>query len=103
MKVLDFGVAKLKPADGGHGTLTQMGHIFGTPKYMAPEQSSHVAVDARADLYSVGVILYEMLLGTPPFQGDNPLSVILAHSQERVARFKEKGVLISTFQKPSRL
>ena len=58
VKVLDFGVAKLKTASQDE-TLTQAGHLFGTPKYMAPEQARDGEVDARADLYSIGIIAYE--------------------------------------------
>ncbi len=74
-KVLDFGIAKVmeEPVDGG---LTQPGRVFGTPRYMAPEQAQGHRVDARADLYAVGVCLYEMLSGSPPFPGDHALQVL---------------------------
>lgn len=74
-KVLDFGIAKVleEPMDGG---LTQPGRVFGTPRYMAPEQAQGLRVDARADLYAVGVCLYEMLSGVPPFPGDHALHVL---------------------------
>ena len=88
-KVLDFGVAKLKEMEGQDGTLTQAGMIFGTPKYMSPEQARSSAVDHRSDVYALGVILYEMLLGRPPFTGDNPLSILIAHVNEQVKPFAE--------------
>ena len=69
VKVLDFGIAKVEASRAPGQILTQMGAIFGTPDYMAPEQALGETVDARADVYSVGVILYEMLAGTRPFQG----------------------------------
>jgi serine/threonine protein kinase len=70
VKVLDFGIAKLdQPAASGAQPLTRMGAVFGTPDYMAPEQAMGEAVDARADLYAVGVLLFEMLTGTRPFGG----------------------------------
>ncbi len=87
VKVLDFGVAKLRNPGGDQATLTQAGTVFGTPKYMAPEQSRDGTVDQRADLYSIGVILYEMLLGRPPFESDNPLSLLLSHASKAPPRF----------------
>jgi len=85
VKVLDFGLAKV--LDGAssvdmeaptrqRSVLTRVGTIMGTPAYMSPEQASGLVVDTRADLYSVGVLLYEMLCGRTPFEGDNPLQVI---------------------------
>lgn len=89
VKVLDFGVAKLKQPDEAQATLTQAGTVFGTPRYMAPEQSRDVLLDHRADLYALGVILYEMLMGRVPFDSDNPLGVMLAHSSVVPPRFSE--------------
>ena len=86
--VLDFGVAKLRTADNSDNTVTQMGSILGTPKYMAPEQTQDVPIDGRADLYSVGVILYEMLLGVVPFDGENPLAILMAHANDRPPSFE---------------
>ncbi|MBI5607923.1 MAG: protein kinase [Deltaproteobacteria bacterium] len=79
VKVLDFGVAKLRDHKSEQGTLTQAGSIFGTPRYMSPEQCSAQPVDSRSDLYSLGVILYEMIAGKAPFEGDQALSLLLAH------------------------
>jgi serine/threonine-protein kinase len=70
VKVLDFGIAKVDmPRDNGAQPLTRMGTIFGTPDYMAPEQAMGERVDPRADLYAIGVILFEMLTGERPFNG----------------------------------
>lgn len=87
VKVLDFGVAKLREYEGKEGTLTQAGMIFGTPKYMSPEQARSGDLDPRSDVYALGVILYEMLMGKAPFTGDNPLSILIAHVNERPRRF----------------
>lgn len=78
VKVLDFGVAKLRDKDE-KGTLTQAGSIFGTPRYMSPEQCSAQPVDGRSDLYALGVMLYEMITGEAPFSSDQPLVLLLAH------------------------
>jgi eukaryotic-like serine/threonine-protein kinase len=75
VKVVDFGIAKL-PARGQ--PLTALGSVFGTPEYMAPEQARGTQVDERTDLYTIGIVLYEMLTGATPFAGDNIGQVIMA-------------------------
>jgi len=82
VKVLDFGLAKLQSADAMDTQLTQAGAIYGTPQYMSPEQASGGEVDARADLYAAGVILYEMLAGKPPFQAEQLMPLLLKHMTE---------------------
>ena len=78
VKVLDFGLAKLSAGaapgeqSGGAQKLTQLGEIFGTPQYMAPEQTTGGETDGRSDLYALGMILFEMLAGRLPFDGKNP-------------------------------
>jgi serine/threonine-protein kinase len=78
-KVLDFGVAKVSPGGTGHthAGLTQIGTVVGTPQYMSPEQASGLPVDARTDIYSLGLILYELIAGRATFKGETP-SVLMA-------------------------
>jgi len=79
VKVLDFGIAKLQGAGGT--SLTAAGMAFGTPSYMSPEQAQAKEVDPRSDLYSVGVILFELLAGKLPFDGDTPMALMLKKLQ----------------------
>jgi serine/threonine-protein kinase len=80
VKVLDFGIAKL--LDGVTPGQTSLGTIIGTPEYMAPEQWAGKAVDGRTDLYSLGIIAYELLTGRPPFGKGGLGSLLHAHLQE---------------------
>ncbi|HEU5072888.1 MAG TPA: serine/threonine-protein kinase [Polyangiaceae bacterium] len=83
VKVLDFGIAKLaREETTREPQLTALGAVFGTPEYMSPEQAMGSAVDAQSDLYSVGVILYEMLAGRTPFAARGMLAVLAAHMTE---------------------
>ena len=81
IKVLDFGVAKLNQ-QAGDDTVTQAGGIIGTPRYMAPEQARSLETDERADLYAVGILLYELLSGQTPFNGENPIGIMMDHAQK---------------------
>jgi len=81
VKVVDFGIAKLR--DMAHeATLTEVGAMVGTPFYMSPEQCRGEHLDARADVYSLGALLYEMLAGTPPFVAASLTGIILKHVNE---------------------
>jgi eukaryotic-like serine/threonine-protein kinase len=75
VKVLDFGVAKV----AGAGRLTRTGMVFGTPHYMSPEQASGGSVDHRADIYALGIIMYEMFAGRVPFEADSYMGVLTKH------------------------
>ncbi|MBI4855007.1 MAG: SUMF1/EgtB/PvdO family nonheme iron enzyme [Acidobacteria bacterium] len=79
IKVLDFSIAKLKVATEGPVNLTQQGMVVGTPQYMSPEQAEGQELDIRSDLYSLGVIVYEMLTGDLPFKATTPMALILKH------------------------
>jgi eukaryotic-like serine/threonine-protein kinase len=70
VKLVDFGIAKLIDDDGTKEQLTRAGMVFGTPRYMSPEQATGGKLDERTDLYAVGLILYQMLAGRPPFVAD---------------------------------
>lgn len=78
----DFGIAKLY--QGTSTSLTNSGMVVGTPTYMSPEQGQGKDVDGRSDLYALGVILFELATGRPPFTADNPMGVIFKHIQEPV-------------------
>ncbi len=86
-KILDFGIAKFVRGEMGEitgGLKTKTGVILGTPKYMAPEQIRGDAVDGRADIYSVGAMLYEMLGGKPPFEAADVFGFVAMHLKEQV-------------------
>lgn len=79
VKILDFGLAKLTADREGTPNLTQTGMIFGTPRYMAPEQAAGEPIDARTDLYAVGVLAYELLSGKTPFDAPTAVEILSAH------------------------
>ena len=78
VKLVDFGIVKLLEG-AGQEKLTRMGMAFGTPTYMSPEQAAGGTIDERTDLYAVGVLLYEMLTGAPPFDADEPGILLRMH------------------------
>ena len=81
VKLLDFSVAKLLEGDR---MKTQAGVVFGTPQYMSPEQGRGLPLDARSDLYALGILAFEMLTGNVPYNDDNPMTVIQMHMHGQV-------------------
>jgi serine/threonine protein kinase len=80
VKVMDFGIARAV-ADNG-ATVNQTANVIGTAQYLSPEQARGESVDARSDVYSLGCLLYELVTGVPPFQGDSPVAVAYQHVRE---------------------
>jgi len=87
LKIVDFGVAAA--ASSGDTQLTKTGYVIGSPKYMAPEQILGKKVDVRADIYSLGVLAYEMLTGTPPYTEGDHMSVMYQHVQGKAKLCEE--------------
>jgi serine/threonine protein kinase len=82
VKVLDFGLARVAGDSAPGEPLTRTGSVFGTPEYMSPEQARGEVVDHRADLYALGVILYELLSGRQPFMAPELVAILIKHIQE---------------------
>ncbi len=80
VKVMDFGIARALAS--GASTMTQTSAVIGTAQYLSPEQARGESVDARSDVYATGCVLYELLVGQPPFVGDSPVSVAYQHVRE---------------------
>ena len=93
LKIVDFGVAAA--ASSGGTDLTKTGYVIGSPKYMAPEQILGKKVDKTADIYSIGVIMYEMATGIPPYSKGDHMSVMYQHVQGKAARCQEVNPEIS--------
>ncbi len=88
LKVMDFGLAKITAANSN---LTQSGLIMGTPNYMSPEQGKGEPTDTRSDIYSLGVVFYELMTGSLPFRADTPTALIYKHAYEKPPSPREKN------------
>lgn len=82
IKIVDFGIAKLLESENENDKLTKTGDIFGSPQYMSPEQCRGEGLDQRADIYSIGCVLFEMLTGKTAFSAENAVKTILKHLNE---------------------
>lgn len=91
VRVMDFGIARSLKTKG----ITAAGMMIGTPEYMSPEQAEIKETDQRSDIYSLGVILYEMVAGRLPFEGDSPLSIAMKHKSEKPSDPREFNTQIS--------
>ncbi len=92
VKVADFGIARAGTSDA----LTQAGSVMGTATYFSPEQAQGLDVDARSDLYALGVVLYEMLTGSVPFSAESPVTVAYKHVREEPMPLCERNPNVST-------
>src|ERR671936_668982 len=86
VKVTDFGIARA----GAASQMTEAGSIVGTAQYLSPEQAKGTAVDQRSDIYSLGIVLYELLTGSVPFTGDTPVEIAMKHISETPVPPSEK-------------
>jgi serine/threonine-protein kinase len=94
LKIVDFGLAAA--CSHGNSRVTKTGTLIGTPSYMSPEQGRGLEIDYRTDIYSLGVIMYEVFTGTVPYAADNPLAVLYLHLQGRKDPPSARNPLIST-------
>jgi serine/threonine protein kinase len=92
VRLVDFGIAKLTSADHQSLGLTRTGEVFGTPYYMSPEQCLGTAIDHRADIYSLGCVLFQTLTGMPPFIGDTALSIMMQHQSTMPVSLQEASL-----------
>jgi serine/threonine-protein kinase len=95
VKVADFGIARAITANADEN-LTQVGTVMGTATYFSPEQARGDAVDPRSDIYSLGCVLYELLVGKPPFSGDTPVAIAYKHVQESPVPLRHLNIELPT-------
>lgn len=89
VKIVDFGLAKLRSLTGEFQRLTKTGEVFGSPVYMSPEQCTGKKLDQRTDIYSMGVVMYEALAGRPPFKERSTIETIRKQIKEPAPKFSE--------------
>lgn len=89
VKIVDFGMAKLRSLTGEFQRVTKTGEVFGSPAYMSPEQCTGRKLDERTDLYSLGVVMYEVLVGRPPFKERSAIETIRRHIKEAPPNFSD--------------
>jgi serine/threonine-protein kinase len=82
LKIMDFGIARVSEMEAGASGLTTAGTVMGTPDYIPPEQAQGNPADFRSDIYSLGVVLFEIFTGRMPFSGDSVMAVVLSHIQK---------------------
>ena len=93
--LLDFGLARaLDETTGAHGKVTATGMVMGTPSYMSPEQAQGIALDGRSDLWALGILLFEMIAGRPPFEGPTLSSTLVAVLTTPRPRLGDRGMLV---------
>src|SRR5699024_9349676 len=90
LKILDFGIAKAL----SETTMTQTNHVLGTVQYLSPEQARGDVTDNGTDIYSIGVVLYEMLVGQPPFSGETAVSIAIKHIQDTMPTASNKRSVV---------
>jgi HAMP domain-containing protein len=79
LKIMDFGIARVQAVKPGEAGLTTAGTVMGTPDYMSPEQAQGLPADFRSDIYSLGIVLFEVFTGALPFSGDTMMQIVLSH------------------------
>ena len=93
IKIVDFGIAKIMSGEGEEGAnaqeLTRTGDLIGSPLYMSPEQGLGTKLDARSDIYSVGCVMYECIVGEPPLLGNTAVQTIMMHINETPKSLRE--------------
>lgn len=93
IKIVDFGIAAA--SKHAESRLTRTGTLIGTPTYISPEQIQGKEVDCRTDIYSLGIIMYEMLTGSPPYRADDPMALVFMHVEGNARRIEETNPLVS--------
>ena len=96
VKILDFGIAKLGDVEIGSRPITEAGMVFGTPRYMSPEQAAGEPVDHRSDLFTVGIILYQLLSGQLPFDGETTVQILRRVLTQPAPRLRLNGLPSAT-------